>query len=138
MNAPINVESDFTYKGYRCLVTIHPSGWRCGYIEVKQSHPLYGKNYNDEIIDIYVHGGLTFSGHVIESDGWWFGFDAGHGEDGIDLTIVPREVKNVIQDGKVTHWSQYEAAKKLKKVFRGAVKNKEYMESECRSLIDQL
>jgi hypothetical protein len=35
------------------------SGWGNGYIFIPSNHPLYGKDYDD--IDIYVHGGLTFS-----------------------------------------------------------------------------
>ena len=37
-------------------------GWGNGYVLIPQDHQLHGKDYSD--IDIYVHGGLTFSEYV--------------------------------------------------------------------------
>ena len=39
------VESDFDYKGYRCVVVFNDMGFRCGYVGVPEGHPLYGKEY---------------------------------------------------------------------------------------------
>lgn len=41
------VESDFTYKGYRCVVIFGDMGHRCGYVGIKPGHPLYKKEYTD-------------------------------------------------------------------------------------------
>ena len=41
------VESDFTYKGYRCVVIFGDMGHRCGYVGVGADNPLYGKDYSD-------------------------------------------------------------------------------------------
>ena len=41
------VESDFTYKGYRCVVIFGDMGFRCGYVGIKPGHPLYQKEYPD-------------------------------------------------------------------------------------------
>lgn len=41
------VESDFIYKGYRCVVIFGDMGFRCGYVGVEADNPLYGKDYSD-------------------------------------------------------------------------------------------
>jgi len=41
------VESDFTYKDYRCVVIFGDAGYRCGYVGIKPGHPLYKRNYTD-------------------------------------------------------------------------------------------
>jgi hypothetical protein len=41
------VESDFIYKGYRCVVIFGDMGHRCGYVGVEADNPLYGKDYTD-------------------------------------------------------------------------------------------
>ena len=43
------IESDFTYKEYRCVTIFHRGGYRCGYVGLPKGHPLYGKDYSDEI-----------------------------------------------------------------------------------------
>lgn len=61
-------------------------GWGNGYAVVFKGHPAYGKDYLD--IDVYVHGGLTYTDSVNSSnwdglteemkDGWIVGFDTCH------------------------------------------------------------
>lgn len=63
-------------------------GWGNGYVLIPQESHLHGKNYDD--IDVYVHGGLTFSeivdAEMIEAFGlhkddegqWCVGFDTVH------------------------------------------------------------
>ena len=41
------VESDFIYKGYRCVVIFTDMGHRCGYVGIEADNPLYGKDYTD-------------------------------------------------------------------------------------------
>lgn len=41
------VESDFKYKGYRCVVIFGDMGWRCGYVGIPIGHSLYKKEYTD-------------------------------------------------------------------------------------------
>ena len=44
------VESDFEYKGYRCVVIFGDMLYRCGYVGLPEDHPLYGRfftNYLD-------------------------------------------------------------------------------------------
>lgn len=45
--AMYKVESDFKYKGYRCVVIFGGMGFRCGYVGIKPGHPLYKKEYTD-------------------------------------------------------------------------------------------
>lgn len=76
----------------------HPIGghW-CGYVAVFDTHPLYGKDY-DDFEDVNVYGGITFARGCSDEDceeaikmchlspegegpAWWLGFDCAHGED---------------------------------------------------------
>ena len=85
-------------------------GYANGYVAVPPEHPLHGVNYND-VDNIEVHGGLTFSNSMeeIKADGWhddtecigfdsfddipkdyWvFGFDTAHAYD--NPTVWNRE-----------------------------------------------
>ena len=40
------VESDFIYKGYRCVVVFGDMGYRCGYVGVPEGHRLYNKHFD--------------------------------------------------------------------------------------------
>lgn len=55
-------------------------GWGNGYVRIAEGHPFYDKGY--ENIPVNVHGGLTFSEHIMDnekwSDGYWVGFDTAH------------------------------------------------------------
>lgn len=48
--------------GLPCLMVRNPGGgnW-CGYVGVPATHPLHGKHYDANGVDVRVHGGLTFS-----------------------------------------------------------------------------
>lgn len=50
----------------------------CGYVSVPENHPFYGKNCSEIEGDIEVHGGLSFSGKMKDSDDYWFGWDYAH------------------------------------------------------------
>lgn len=56
--------------------------WYCGYVEIPKGHPLYKIEYWD-LSDVYhsVHGGLTYSGFLLDDDRWFIGFDCNHGDD---------------------------------------------------------
>ena len=41
------VESDFEYKGYRCVTIFTDRGHRCGYVGVTENSKFYGKSFND-------------------------------------------------------------------------------------------
>jgi len=75
---------NFFYRGFVCCGIIGALKTWCGYVGVGEGHPLYEIYYND-IDEIIVHGGLTFSG-FFEADNsinqylnvWWLGFDCAH------------------------------------------------------------
>lgn len=65
------------YKWLVLSLGKHP----CGYVAVPKNHPFYGKDYFDIENDIEVHGGLTFSGRLKDSNDYWFGWDYAHAGD---------------------------------------------------------
>ena len=46
------LESDFEYKGYRCVVIFSKGGHRCGYVGITNKHPLYGKYHSDQCLEL--------------------------------------------------------------------------------------
>lgn len=167
------VESDFSYKDYRCVVIFGDMGFRCGYVGIPEDHPLYGKEYgsgmgisyseleneptgkrgiipvlcaaykedDDVSMDIYfdVHGSLTYSGggkestYPVESELWWLGFDCGHYNDGKDMDLVEKL------------WGDDEHIQRRIEIEREylyyedcEVRSQEYIEQECRNLVDQI
>jgi hypothetical protein len=88
-------------------------GFLLGYVAVQFGHWGYEQSYS--VMDVEVHGGLTFS----RGDGtdWWFGFDAGHFND------APNP----------SHTSAASPA------YEGSTyRDADYMQSECESLALQL
>jgi hypothetical protein len=81
--------------GLPCLIKRNPEGVLCGYVGVANGHPAYGQRY--EMVDVDVHGGLTYSDHCQDGpedtaichipapgepdDVWWLGYDCGHSFD---------------------------------------------------------
>ena len=78
-----NIEKEWTYKRFKCIV-IFNGYFRCGDVGIPKTHIAYGVHYDN--VNIYVHGGLTYSGnliHIVNNDLWWFGFDCAHASDKI-------------------------------------------------------
>jgi hypothetical protein len=48
-----------------------------GYIEIPEFHPWYEAEY-DNLTEIEVHGGITFSDYISGSNMWAIGFDTNH------------------------------------------------------------
>jgi len=65
-------------------------GWGNGYVRIVEGHPFYDKGY--ENIPVNVHGGLTFSEHIMDnekwSDGYWVGFDTAHYGDNSNMWTI--------------------------------------------------
>lgn len=77
----------FKHCGLDCLLSRNSTlGFWCGYVAIPREHPLHGRYYTDNHIEI--HGGLTYgeksNGLVChpheteEDDIWWLGFDCVH------------------------------------------------------------
>ena len=84
------------------------------------------------------HGGITYSNagkqskYPINSDLWWFGFDCGHCDDGIDFELAIKyfpKFKKSIEVSKSIHM-QYPMDDEIRTL--------EYVENECKHLADQL
>lgn len=150
------------YRGYKyAIVEYNAMGHRCGYVQICSGHPLFKKGYSDKIkipksfdvdkekigkrcpISIFcmnikmdkknisldllfnVHGGLTFSDFYKElGKGWWLGFDCGHAGDAKDITIMTEECKGWFKDYPL--------------FSDDVVRTEEYVETECKRLIDQI
>ena len=101
LSEPDKVQYMDEETGMPCLIVRGPSGALCGYVGVPESHPLFGKDYdelynyeNEKGVSIDVHGGLTFADKCHPREGglgichapdkgesdnvWWFGFDCAH------------------------------------------------------------
>jgi hypothetical protein len=74
-------------------------GWGCGYVGVEKGHPWFKKSY-DDLQDVHVHGGLTFSDHRDGDESiWWLGFDTAHYGDNLteqDENYVKNEVQTLL------------------------------------------
>ncbi len=85
---PSEVVLQERYRGYELIVRqITPgffpinSYWYCGYVVIPKDSPFYGMDYEDLEDDVWVHGGLTFSGRIEGVGGYLLGFDCSHGGD---------------------------------------------------------
>lgn len=91
------------YRQYKYYVVFTSGGWRNGYVELPETHPLY-KVYYDDLPCIECPGGITFSDFV--NDKWTIGFDCNRHDEGIDVqaykdyfgTDIPEYLKVVKRD----------------------------------------
>lgn len=161
-------ESDFIYKGYRCVVVFRDSLYRCGYVCIPQNNILYEKTQNDYLpvlkadlngcpvgkrgsiplflfafdddervrLDMYfdVHGSITYADDKVDFDGngpWWIGFDCGHHGDELDIFSARRYWPN-------NERVEYRLKQTAEVHVGGAIRTQEYVEAECKSLVDQI
>lgn len=133
------VESDFRYKGYRCLVKPNGLGYRCGYVMLPEGHPLEGDF--DAVEDAYVHGGVTYFKQLDRH--WVVGFDCAHIVDGDakDASITPyyrkmlsEAVKRDMRCGSGYH----ENFEEFYSYFEGHSWTVDEVEDECRLLVDEI
>ena len=104
---PFKIEKEWEHAGLKCaVVQAREASHRCGYVRVPPTHPLHGKHYDDEAVNVSVHGGLTFAQiePCIEEDGvgWWFGFDFAHCDDAMydpnpDYATLSDEAKEMLE-----------------------------------------
>ena len=71
--------------GYRCRLRRNTElGTWCGYVVIPADHPWHGGSL-DDLSDVRVHGGVTYSGEDLYEGEWVIGFDCGHAFD-----LVPK------------------------------------------------
>ena len=130
--ANVKIEKEDGYMGYHYVVTFNAMGIRCGYVEIPEDHPYYDIDNYDEI-PIDCHGGLTFAGDRFDDGKYYIGFDCGHAGDAYDYDTVIKyfnddiDVINRAKKMKDLEFNQY-----------GSIKSIEYVENECRGIINQL
>ncbi len=139
----IVIEGGGHYKGYEYLITFNDMGFRCGYVAITQDHPDYSFNEEHRYPDYSVHGGVTFfdESHLAESilghscTDKWIGFDAGHAWDVHDIDCALKYFPNL----RPTQRDHIETMNRIGRMDGSCVlRTKEYMEQECKNLIDQI
>lgn len=112
------------------LCTFTFMGHRCGYVGVPKTSSLWRRSYSQQdLYDIDVHGGLTFSDSfegIGFDDYWFFGFDCAHAHDGKDLEALER-YKDSLLDAQTFSFNQL-----------SPVRTQQYVEKQCRHLLNQL
>ena len=136
----IYLEEVFDYKGYKCACVFNAGGYRCGYVAVDESHPYYKMDYTDNgPNEVMCHWGLTYSGegrHFYDDfdDLWWFGFDCGHCEDGMDCDTALRY--GLISGVEYNVGMEMQEALNMDENV--TVKTKEFVEENCKMIVEQL
>lgn len=135
----IFLEKEFEYKGFKCMVFLTVMGHRCGYVDVKGTS-LDGKDmFENECEDIYVHGGITWSGTSsrFKNDDWWIGWDYAHCGDGKDIDAVKEAFKDDIESlGYIMTMQE------MNNIFLSNhleyVATTEDVEKDCMRVVDQI
>lgn len=131
------VENRFEYRGFPCVVLFQKMGHRCGYVGLPKENLYYKKDY--EKINVLCHGGLTYASEKLpmqdDKDTWWIGFDCAHFFDRPDFNSA----RKYFADDKETmeRIDRYEADC-IRIGYGGEVRTQEYVENECRKIVDQL
>lgn len=152
----IAVEGGGTYKNLEYLIVLTPMGHRCGYVAVPPGHkldfvksekkkmPFSDREYTSYEYDAYgieCHGGITFCkrDHDLKDllttscNDLWLGFDCGHAYDGKDYDALE---KHFGKDCDMLKF--YDEHPQFKDKEWETVKTFDYVENECKSIIDQL
>jgi hypothetical protein len=156
------VEGGGQYKGYDYLITFNNYGFRCGYVAIPNGHPI--NNYDGKYPDFDVHWGITFFGenHISEvifgekvCNDKWLGFDCGHAGDFLDNETAKKyfsDNEKVLKGIEFTIKILKEFEEKMELVnpgykeyinsddnkLRYEIRTKEYVEEQCKNLIEQL
>ena len=124
------VEKHFEYKGHDCICVFTHLRFRNGYVSVKEN-----KDYDD--YDIHCHCRLTYYGKLPEyynpKDTLYIGFDCGHICDG-------RDYDTALKYGFISEKQYYNLIEMEMRTttFLRPVRSLEYVENECRKIVDQL
>ena len=122
------VEKKFDYKGRECIIVFTLHGVRNGYVSVKEN-----KDYCD--YDIDCHGGLTYGGELPfyyePREKYYIGFDCNHYCDGQDYDLALKY--NLITQDIYDIYANYDLYRN-----KNAVCSLEYVEEQCKSIVEQL
>lgn len=143
----IAIEGGGHYRGYDYLITFQDMGFRCGYVALPPNHPV-NKSETEYLSDIEleVHGGVTFFAENHLSSQFfgneacldkWVGFDAGHAWDISDLECAKKYFPD-LRSIQMEHIENRSMNDRWGDGSHCELRTKEYMEQECKDLIDQL
>lgn len=125
------VESHFEYKGHDCICIFTASGIRCGYVSVDDNKDFWE-------YDIDCHCGLSFGASPLLKDfkpksDMYIGFDCSHICDGHDYDTA-------LKYGLITEkrYNELIEMETLSPSFLQPVRSLEYVENQCRKIVDQL
>ena len=104
------IERTGEYRGIKWEVVLHSMGHRCGYVYATCDRPY----------DLEVHGGITYT------DAECIGFDCAHSFDGPDVEAVREQ------------WGDEVVESDCFKFGFGELKSADFVETECKNLIDQI
>ena len=146
------VEGGGEYKGYHYVVTFTGCGHRCGYVALPPEHLLSNKEYQltcksppEPFSDLSVHGGITFheeGDHILDKlfpnepkcTDVWIGFDAAHYMDGRDWDHHEKYFGKKARNELEACGAEFRYLLGRKETVR----TYEYMENQCKELIDQI
>ena len=125
------VESHFEYKGHDCICVFTALGVRNGYVSVNDNKDCFD-------YDIDCHGGLNFGASYLNEDfnpksTLYIGFDCGHICDGHDYITALKY--GLIDERRYNELMEMEI---LLSAYLQPVRSLEYVENECRKIVDQL
>lgn len=132
------VEGGGIYNGYKYIVTMTDYGHRCGYVAIPNNH-TYATTYDYNELDIECHGGLTFMSdeHPLKSslgigcNEKWVGFDCGHCNDAVDTELVKKYFGQSVYTKRKSYFE-------FLPFEHQEIRDFDYVENECKSIIDQL
>ena len=142
INDHIIIEGGGNYKGYEYLIVFTERGHRCGYVAIPS-----GQKYN--IDEIHCHGGITFEDDdhsakrllPVRCNDTWIGFDAMHYLD-TPCRELSKKYFGHNQSSLIKINLIEEICKEVDKLERAdsnsSHKTFEFMENECKSIIEQL
>ena len=118
-----------TREGLNAKAVLYEMGFINGYVEAPDT--IVHKEYED--LNINVHGGLTFKGHLSNDDRIYFGFDSAHYGDKNNLELS-------LEEGLLNKEEYNTYKTELKSMFNieGTFRDLKYIVNECDNLSVQL
>lgn len=129
------IEKEFDYKGYHCVVTLNEIGYRCGYVQIKEGHPLYDKRFTDINDNYTLCMKLSYAGTMFpfNDDRYWIAFTCDRNGDKPDI----QRVKEI--------WGEKPMVLTLLNMQKipiiprnGTIRTTEYVEDRLIQLVDEV
>lgn len=136
------IEGGGEYRGHHYLITFTSLGHRCGYVAIPKNHKVLKGAKHTWDVPIEVHGGVTYADEPLFSDlldggscneDDWVGFDCAH-----YLDLPDHNLAEKLFDFDETMIAMHRREEYLDWGARHSHKNYEYVELECKKIIDQL